>query len=132
MAIEWTNDLKTGDYVIDSEHKRLLKAANDLVESCSKGRGREEMVRALEFLSFYTKSHFEHEEELMRKHGFPEADFKEHRQWHQGYMQQVEMLSERLLRDGPTISVMADVNTRFGNLVNHIRSLDLKLSKFIG
>ncbi len=65
MAIEWTDDLKTGDFVIDSEHKRLLKAANELVEACSKGKGRDELVRATDFLSYYTKTHFSHEEERM-------------------------------------------------------------------
>lgn len=129
MSIEWTNDLKTGDPVIDSEHKRLLKAANDLVEACNKGKGREEIARATDFLSSYTNTHFAHEEELMKKHAYPEYDT--HRKWHIAYIKEIETVAVKIKEQGPTVAVLAEVNTKLGVLLNHIRTMDLKLAKHI-
>ena len=131
MAIEWTDDLKTGDFIIDSEHKRLLKAANDLVDACSKGKGRDELVRATDFLSYYTKTHFSHEEELIEKNAYPEKESKLHKEWHKGYISEIEELSAKLKNEGPTVVIMAEVNNKLSILLTHIRTLDLKLAKYI-
>ena len=41
MAFKWTDDLATGNAIIDGEHQKLIKAADDLVEACSQGKGRQ-------------------------------------------------------------------------------------------
>ncbi len=131
MSIVWTDDLKTGDSIIDGEHKKLIKAASDLVESCSKGRGRDEIGKAMDFLSSYTKEHFSHEEELMKKHGYPQEDIRNHQDWHRAYVQQIVDLSKKLQSEGPTISIMAELNAKIGVLISHIRTVDSKLAMFI-
>ena len=56
MAITWSKDLETGNAQIDSEHQTLLKAADDLIDACNKGKGREVIGPAVDFLVSYTKS----------------------------------------------------------------------------
>lgn len=41
MAYSWTADLETGNAKIDDQHKQLFVAINNLLEACSKGKGRD-------------------------------------------------------------------------------------------
>ena len=61
MIYKWSDDLLTGNTQIDTEHKELIKAINDLLEACSKGKGRAEIEKTVKFLSSYTKTHFTNE-----------------------------------------------------------------------
>lgn len=129
MAFKWTSDLATGNAIIDGEHKKLIQAADDLVEACSQGKGRQVVNDAVEFLVSYTRTHFSHEEELQQKYKFPA--YPVHRTWHQGYVKEMEDVSKKLKAEGPTIAIVAEVNTRVGELITHIKTMDLKLAQFI-
>ena len=49
--------------MIDSQHVgNCLKKINNLLDACVEGRGRNEAIRTVEFLSDYTKKHFGDEE----------------------------------------------------------------------
>ncbi len=129
MAFVWTKDLETGHTMIDNEHKQLIKAADELVEACGQGKGRQELGNAVEFLSNYTKTHFAHEEELMVKNKYP--DYTSHRSWHQAYIKEIENVFGRLKKEGATIALVAEVNMKVSQLILHIKSLDLKLAQFM-
>ncbi|NLW64805.1 MAG: hemerythrin family protein [Clostridiales bacterium] len=129
MAFTWTKDLETGNALIDNEHKQLIKAADELVVACSQGKGRQEVGKAVEFLSNYTKTHFSHEEELQVKYKYTE--YALHRNWHQGFLKEFENVAARLKEDGPTISLVAEVNTKVSQLITHIKTMDSKLAQFI-
>ncbi len=129
MAFKWTSDLETGNAIIDGEHKKLIQAADDLVEACAQGKGRQVVNDAVEFLLNYTKTHFAHEEELQQKYKFPA--YPAHRTWHQSYVREMENVSKVLKAEGPTISIVAEVNTRVSELITHIRTMDAKLAQHI-
>ena len=129
MAIAWTNDLETGNTQIDNEHKQLIKAADELLEACSQGKGRQEIGRAVEFLSNYTKTHFAHEEQLQTKYKYP--DYITHKNWHIDFMKEIENVAEKMKAEGATIALVAMVNNKLSQLLRHIRTDDLKLSQFI-
>ena len=129
MAIAWTNDLETGNTQIDNEHKQLIKAADELLEACSQGKGRQEIGHAVEFLSSYTKTHFAHEEQLMSKHKYP--DYIVHKNWHIDFIKEIESVAEKMKAEGATIALVALVNNKLSQLLRHIRTDDLKLSQFI-
>ncbi|MDO7203590.1 hemerythrin domain-containing protein [Paraclostridium bifermentans] len=67
MAYKWTDDLLTGNIQIDTEHKELIKAINDLLEACSKGKGRAELEKTCKLLSSYTRTHFGHRRSFTEK-----------------------------------------------------------------
>ena len=64
MAYVFTPDLETKNALIDSEHKQLIKAINDLLEACSKGQGRAQVAQTAKFVYDYTSKHFADEERL--------------------------------------------------------------------
>ncbi len=129
MAFVWTKDLETGHSLIDSEHRQLIKAADALIDACGQGKGRQELAGAINFLSNYTKTHFSHEEALMTECKFP--DYAMHKSWHQGFIVQIETVSGKLKAEGATISLVAEVNMKLGQLITHIKTLDTKLAQFL-
>ncbi len=129
MGFTFTKDLETGNSLIDSEHRQLIKAADDLVTACGQGKGRQELGSAVEFLSNYTKTHFAHEEELQRKYNYP--DYAVHRNWHQAFVKEIEIVLNKLKSEGPTIALVGEVNTKISQLILHIKTFDLKLAQFI-
>ncbi len=129
MAFNWTDELKTGNDIIDGEHKQLIRAINALLDACSEGRGRQIIEKAVNFLVEYTINHFAHEEKLQLECSFPE--YKEHKAFHDGYIKQIQQIKDKLTETGATIAMVADVNLKAGILINHIKTSDKRLAKFI-
>ena len=48
-----TQDLVTGNELIDSEHRKIFDEVNTLLDACSKGKGRENLSSLGEFLVEY-------------------------------------------------------------------------------
>ena len=44
MKYELTKDLETGNRIIDNEHRELLNAVNALLDACSAGKGRAQVL----------------------------------------------------------------------------------------
>ena len=61
MKYELTKDLETGNAIIDSEHRQLFNAINQLMDACSSGQGRTKIESTLRFLLDYVDKHFAHE-----------------------------------------------------------------------
>ncbi len=55
MVYQLTKDLETGDPLIDREHRELLRAVNNLMDECAKGKGRAALEPTLRFLLDYVK-----------------------------------------------------------------------------
>jgi len=126
MAFTWTKDLETGNTQIDTEHKELIQAINNLLEACSSGKGRAEISNTMDFLNQYTKTHFAHEQVLQQKYKYP--DFDNHKKYHEG----LDDISTRLKANGPTIQLVGEINMQLGSwLINHIKREDVKVAKHI-
>lgn len=130
MAYELTKDLETGNALIDSEHRQLIQAINDLLSACSQGRGRAEMNKTAQFLQDYTAKHFADEERLQQSHKYP--DYPSHRQYHESFKKVVGELVQKLNEQGPTVQLVGEVNSALaGWLLNHIKREDKKLAAFL-
>lgn len=130
MAYNWTNDLLTGNTQIDNEHKELIKAINDLLDACSKGKGRAEVEKTVKFLSSYTKTHFAHEEVLQMKSKYP--DYVNHKKYHQHFISTVDDIQKKLLATGPSIALVGEINTKVANwIITHIKKEDVKVATHI-
>ena len=53
MKYELTPDLLTGNALIDTEHRQLFQAINQLTEDCEKGKGRDSLKQTAGFLVNY-------------------------------------------------------------------------------
>lgn len=130
MAYQFTKDLETGNATIDSEHRQLIQAVNDLLAACSSGKGRMELEKTTRFLSDYTAKHFSHEEMLQKQSKYP--DYINHRRLHEEFKKVVADLLHRLEQEGPTVALVGQVNTAIGGwLVKHIKQEDAKLAAYL-
>lgn len=71
MFIEWSDDLAVHHDQIDAEHRYLIDIVNELYEAVAADRGREVIADTLARLADYTIWHFDREEQIMRRVGYP-------------------------------------------------------------
>lgn len=90
--IEWTRELESGIPVIDTQHKRIIDFINELEDACRTGN-KEETGHVMEGLLNYTVTHFEFEEALQEKAGYPYL--KAHRRIHEIFMKKVAEIRNR-------------------------------------
>lgn len=127
---ELTKELETGNTIIDNEHRELIKAINNLLDACSKGQGRAQIESTMEFLKNYTSQHFAHEEQLQLKSKYP--DYKNHKQYHEGFKRVVSDIEQQFKSEGPSIVLVGKVNSSIaGWLLNHIKREDKKVAAHI-
>jgi hemerythrin len=130
MAYTWTPDLETGNPLIDSQHKQLIQALNDLLNACMSGKGKETLHSTLDFLASYTVKHFGDEEKLQIQHQYP--DYQNHKKLHLAFVSFVNDLAAKLKTQGPTTLLVGQVTTGVGDwLVNHIKREDLRVANHI-
>ncbi|MDR0434401.1 MAG: bacteriohemerythrin [Gracilibacteraceae bacterium] len=130
VAYEWSKDMETGHPVIDTQHKQLIKAINDLLDACSGGKGRAALDGTLDFLTQYTAKHFGDEEKLQQKSNYP--DFTRHKKLHDSFKATVADLAKQLRAEGPTVALVGKVNASVaGWLINHIKREDVKVAAHI-
>jgi hemerythrin len=130
MAIAWDRSLETGNGMIDSQHKQLIKAIDDLMSACAQGKGREQIAATLKFLADYTDKHFGDEERLQQSTGYP--DYAYHKKLHEGFKKTVADLGARLTKEGPTIALTGQINTNMGDwLIRHIKKEDVKVAMHV-
>lgn len=130
MAYQFTDDLLTGNTIIDTQHRQLIQAINDLLAACAAGKGRAELEKTTNFLYDYTTKHFSDEEQLQKQSGYP--DYPQHRQYHETFKRTVAELNKKLSEQGPTIPLVGEVNTAIaGWLLNHIKREDTKVAAHI-
>ena len=124
-----TQDLLTGNELIDSEHRKIFDEVNTLLDACSKGNGREKISSLGEFLVEYVTKHFSDEEDLQKQSKYPE--YTEHHKFHEWYKQKLGDAIIKLEQEGPTINSLGEINYMVSVLVKHIRETDRKLAQWI-
>jgi hemerythrin len=130
MAYTWSTNLETGHAMIDTQHKQLIQAINDLLDACSKGKGRDELKKVMDFLLQYTIKHFGDEEKLQQASGYP--DYPNHKKLHQNFTQDVKDLAKELDEKGSSIVMVGKVNHVLGDwLIRHIQREDTKVAKYL-
>lgn len=130
MAYQMSDDLLTGNNLIDSEHKQLFDAINNLLEACAKGEGRVQITKTTKFLYDYTSKHFADEERLQIQSRYPE--YQNHKQMHESFKKSVQEVSKKLEEQGPTVALVGEINSLVsGWLINHIKREDKKLATYL-
>jgi len=130
MAFAWSPALETGNQVIDSQHKELIKAINNLLEACQQGQAQDKVGPTLDFLISYTKKHFAEEESLQLRSSYP--DFQNHRKLHESLLKTVNDLSAEMKKNGPTPVFVNNFIRNVGDwLVSHIKKEDAKVAAHI-
>lgn len=126
MKYELTKDLETGNQLIDTEHRQLFVAINNLMDACSQGKGRDQVANTTKFLSDYVSKHFADEERLQVQSKYP--DYNAHKQFHEKYKQDLAKIANQLTSTGPTLAILNQLNMAIGTIVTHIHTMDKKLA----
>lgn len=129
MRYEITKDLETGNALIDSEHRQLFKAVNDLLDACAQGKGRSQLESTLNFLVSYVGKHFADEEQLQVQTSYP--GFTSHKQFHEGYKRELAKAAQDIRGQGASIAALNNLNQMIGKLVLHIKSDDKKVAQHV-
>jgi hemerythrin-like metal-binding protein len=113
---------------IDRQHKKLVSLIAELHEAMKEGRGAAALNRILGDLVTYTRVHFDSEERLMEKHGYPALDA--HKREHAALSRKVSDYVEQV-RSG-AVSLTPEVLGFLKDwLVNHILHTDKNYGPFL-
>lgn len=129
MKYELTEDLITGNALIDSEHRELFAAVNNLLDACAQGKGRDQIQKTVQFLGDYVAKHFRDEEGLQTKSNYP--GYPAHKQFHDGYRRKLAETTQVLMKEGASVKALGDLNGVVAILVSHIRTEDKRLARHI-
>jgi hemerythrin-like metal-binding protein len=124
MSLEWMDGYKIGHDEIDSQHEELFRLANNFLNAKDKVR----LTECAMGLFRYTRTHFQHEEDLMKRIGYPAIEMH--------LAQHTELIS--LLSD--VANNIADESLDMQDLefflsawlIGHIGSSDAKLAAYVG
>lgn len=129
-VMKWGPELSVGIEEIDEDHRQLVKCLDDLFAACFAGQGPSVLTEVLERLKRYTREHFSHEEDFMRKVGYP--DVEEHRAMHAELVSELDDIIEQHKRanghelSNQTLQFLEDW------LAHHILIEDKKIGQFLG
>ena len=128
-AITWDSRLEIGHADLDAEHRTLIATFNRLCAVLERGEAnREELEGLLIFLRDFAMVHFETEQELMVRHGYP--DEAKHRQLHGELARQIDTALDAFHKG--TTQLTPDTMDYLDDwLQRHIREEDFRLAEFL-
>lgn len=121
----WTEDLNTGNSLIDGDHSKLVTLVNVLFEAMEVARANDAMCKAMNDLIAYTKEHFGREEAEMERIRYVAS--LAHKSEHANLTRQIVEL-KAMLDSGGRINVPAVADFLSEWLREHIVTADLRLA----
>lgn len=127
-AIPWKKAYSVNIQEIDEQHKLLIQMINDLHRTIAKKSNPGTVCEVLERLMYYTRTHFEEEESLMRNADFP--GYEAHKARHAQFIGEVEALERRAkISQGSEQLVGMEMLFKLKDwLVDHIVVMDMDYS----
>lgn len=129
MSLFTWNDLYAVHHpMIDTQHKKLFKYADDLHAAMLKGAARSIIASTLTNLIEYTQSHFSEEEKLMRSSGYPK--FQQHKAIHEALTKKVKDL--KAAYDSKQVTITVDTMQFLRSwLEDHIMVMDRDIAWYV-
>jgi len=125
---DWTLDI--GIDSIDNQHKELFSRLDQLLISIEDGKGKDEVIKTLDFLEEYVVKHFNDEEEIQNKVNYPLSNIQ-HAQ-HEQFKNDLEEFRNIFETQGTSISLALNIQQKLVYwLKNHIINLDKDLGDFL-
>lgn len=98
--IEWKSEYSVGVESIDKQHQLLVSMIARLNEAMLEGRTRQIIEPLFTALHRYVQFHFEFEEQLLKRTGYPE--FESHRQSHVVLLNELKELESKYAQSSMT------------------------------
>uniref|UniRef100_C6E566 Hemerythrin-like metal-binding protein n=1 Tax=Geobacter sp. (strain M21) TaxID=443144 RepID=C6E566_GEOSM len=126
--VEWSESMSVGIAKIDEQHLRLIQMMGELDTAIREKAGEEMVEDILTNLFNYAQVHFSVEEELFRKHKYPEMAL--HELEHQRFIAKAFAFKEKLDARKPGLSL--ELLTFLSSWVlNHIELTDKRYCKHL-
>ena len=126
----WKDTMLIGVPAIDTQHRKLISAIDELMAACKKGEGRSAIDKTLAFTVAYTKEHFAAEEKLQAEHSYP--GMIAHKRLHTQFLSSMTDLVSEYERTGPSVALVGKLNKSLVDwVVQHIATEDKKLGEYI-
>jgi len=130
MEYKWDSSLETGYLRVDNQHRELVEALNNIIDASKRGKGSQEILKTVAFLTDYTVMHFSTEEMLMEQFKYPEFQF--HKNEHDLFKDIVAKLNKKLEHEGPTEELIDYITKLIGKwLMHHIKEVDFQMAVFL-
>jgi methyl-accepting chemotaxis protein len=121
FVIQWNERFNTGISAVDKQHFRLVALINKLFKIIQDGSDRIQVGAIADELLDYTITHFQFEEELMDKMGYP--GIEEHKTMHQKFAAKVADVLNGI-KQGKQVNSSDLFGFLKGWLINHIEKQD--------
>jgi len=121
VLIEWSSKLDVGIEEINRQHQRLIYIANELYRLKLRDGDQHALQRLVDSLINYTATHFNYEELLMERNGYP--DLENHKLKHRDLVQDVMRFKHRVDNHEDVIDELLDFVKAW--LMNHIMKSDM-------
>lgn len=131
--ITWDEHYELGIASIDNQHKELVRIAGELsnllTEACEGDDIYDDMVRLIEELRDYTVVHFEFEEVLFQKHGYPHTE--EHMAEHSKLIEEINALDFQAVDEDQVAYGKKILNMLITWVFKHISGSDFKYRDYL-
>ena len=118
---QWKDEYNTGVTLMDQQHRRLVDLINQLFQCMKDGGDRMILADVVDELVNYTVTHFRAEEDVMRKHNYP--DLEAHQQIHKNFVDKVGVYANKL-KSGERLPPADIYNFLKDWLISHIEKQD--------
>ncbi len=127
--IEWSEDLSTGNTLIDNEHRHFISQVKELNRALIDHKEKSEIVEILNRALSDTKTHFVSEENFFSQDNYPKAG--EHARKHQELLKQISIAMEHISHSHFSkewIGIALSIRT---TLVDHILIDDMEYIQYL-
>ena len=123
MVLQWSDQLKIGNELLDAQHRELFTLANEVLAAQTPG------LRALHLMNFYlsAREHFSLEEFLMKDVSFPEIEA--HTEVHAQILERLNEIRDRASDPAVAQEQLERLLSKW--LLNHISESDLQLANHL-
>ena len=127
--VEWSDDYKTGNRIIDQEHWGLFALINDLHDKVQSGAAELSIGSTIDALVDYVNVHFEHEERLMEGCAYPRIE--EHKKAHAQLAKKAHEFQDSYARDPERFDHLQFMDFLSDWLANHILKVDMAMVPYL-
>jgi len=125
---EWVSQHSVGDTLMDSYHHIFFQGVEQIEEVVA-GGDVEAAKDRLTFLMVYVNMHFDAEEVLLAKIGYP--DLEEHKAQHQVFRDRILELQQQIRNDPSRDTLLEIAKTAKNWWMRHILQEDMKYAPFM-
>ena len=126
--LKWESDYLVGIEEMDAQHKLLMDKVNAFIHAMEEGKGQQAMELALYDMLSYAKIHFNDEEDLMARNGYPELEH--HKHLHHNLVLEVESFCQ-MFNMGDLKNEIDVSNFLKHWLIMHIEQEDINYANYI-